>query len=118
MRTLPFTARPVSLGYRAAKFAQRHAAGVVAAGLTLLLVAGLVAFYTTRLAGERDRARREAARAEKVSQLLVGLLTESDPYRRESSEPTVRAVLDSASRRIDRRFSRTRSKMTIVSLVE
>jgi tetratricopeptide (TPR) repeat protein len=97
----PVAARPVSLGYRAAKFAQRHRAGLLAAALAAAVAAGLVGFYTTRLADERDRARREAAKAEKVSQLLVRLLTESDPYGRESSEPTVRAVLDGAARRID-----------------
>jgi tetratricopeptide (TPR) repeat protein len=98
----PVSARPISLGYRTAKFAQRHTAGLVAAGLTAALVTGLIAFYTTRLARERDRAQREAAKAEKVSQLLVELLTAADPYARATSEPTVRTVLEAGLRRIDK----------------
>jgi tetratricopeptide (TPR) repeat protein len=101
----PVTARPDSLSYRALRFAQRHRAGLAALAATTLLVAGLVAFYTSRLAAERDRARREAARAAKVSEILTGLLTASDPYARAGKEPTVREVLDAGSDRIQRELA-------------
>ena len=54
--------------------------GVATTAAVVLLLGGLTAFYTTRLATERDRAQLEAAKAAKVSELLTGLLTGADPY--------------------------------------
>jgi serine/threonine-protein kinase len=71
----PISARPDTLAYRAAKFAQRHTRALIAAAATAALLAGLIGFYTARLAAERDRARVQALKAEKVSDLLTGLLT-------------------------------------------
>lgn len=51
----PISARPDTLVYRATKFAQRHTRGMVIAGAVVLLLAGLISFYTARLAAERDR---------------------------------------------------------------
>ena len=102
LRREPISARPDTLGYRAARFVQRHSAGVAAFAAGLLVLAGLVAVYTTRLATERDRAQREAAKAVKVSEMLMGLLTSADPYapRDPSGEPTVRALLDAGARQV------------------
>jgi tetratricopeptide (TPR) repeat protein len=97
----PIGARPDTVTYRAAKFARRHRAGVAAALGVVLLVAGLVGFYTVRLRAERDRARLQAEKAAKISQLLTGLLTGSDPYRDPGKgEPTVRTILDAGAERI------------------
>jgi len=98
----PISARPDSLGYRAAKFIRRHSRGVAASGATVVLVAGLTAFYTSRLATERDRARLEADKAAKVSELLTRLLTGADPYATPDprGEPTVRSVLDAGAERV------------------
>src|SRR5204863_4407857 len=52
----PIRARPDTLRYRAAKFVRRHARGVTATGGVVLLLGSLTAFYTSRLATERDRA--------------------------------------------------------------
>ena len=103
----PITARPDTLRYRTTKFVKRHARGVAAAAAVFLLVAGLVGFYTMRLAAERDRARREADKAATVSELLTDLLTAADPYgSRPNREPTVRAILDAGAERIDKELSR------------
>jgi len=64
------------------------------------LVAALVVFYTVRLSTERDRARQEAARSSKVSDLLIGLLTSADPYRTpDSRDPDAQSPLDLAVQR-------------------
>ena len=44
-------------------------------------MAALVTFYTVRLASERDRARLEADKSARMSELLASFLTGADPYR-------------------------------------
>ena len=86
----PISARPDTLRYRTATFVRRHVRGVATTAAVVLLLGALTAFYTTRLATERDRARLEAEKAAKVSELLTGLLTGADPYepaRHEASPP-------------------------------
>ena len=62
----------------------------------------LITLYTQRLATERDRAQHEAAKAVKVSDMLLGLLTTADPYapRDTAGEPTVRVLLDAGARQV------------------
>jgi len=96
----PIAARPDTLGYRTSKFLRRHARGVAAAAAVILLTAGLTVFYTARVAAERDRARREARKSAKVTELLAGLLTAADPWaNRDGKEVTVRSVLDRGAAR-------------------
>jgi eukaryotic-like serine/threonine-protein kinase len=110
----PISARPDTWTYRTATFARRHARGVAAATGVVLLVAGLIAFYTTRLAieGERarlesERARFEAEKSAKVTELLIGLMTGADPYatRETRGEPTVRALLDAGPARVQKELA-------------
>ena len=97
----PIGARPDTMTYRAAKFVRRHWRGVAAATIAIGLLSTLIAFYTVRLAEERDRARVQAEKAERVSDLLASVLTSVDPYRTPgAAEPTVRNLLDSAAERI------------------
>ena len=103
LRHEPISARPDTLRYRAARFVRRHAGAVAMAAAVVVLIGGLTAVYTSRLAAERDRAQREAAKALKVSELLMGLLTSADPYANRgatSGEPTVRALLDGGAERV------------------
>src|SRR5262249_14252884 len=99
LRREPIAARPEHLGYRAAKFVRRHWRGVAIAGQAAFVLAGSTAFYTVRLAQERDRARREAAKAMKVSELMVGLLSGADPIanRATGDVATVRGLLDAGA---------------------
>ncbi len=102
----PISARPDTLAYRGAKFVQRHRPGVVTAGAVFLLLAGLTAFYTVRVKAERDRARLQAQKAEKVSELLAGLLTGADPYAaRDAKELTVRGLLDTGVTRVQKELA-------------
>lgn len=99
----PIAARPDTFAYRTAKFARRHRRSLVAGGAAALLVAGTIAFYTVKVANERDRAARQAAKASKVSELLTDLLNGADPFRTgDAQEPTVRHLLDVGAERISK----------------
>ena len=104
LRHEPIRARPDTLRYRTATFVRRHTRGVATSAAVLVIVAGLTGFYTTRLATERDRARLEADKAARVSELLTGLLTGADPYvtRATRGEPTVRGLLDAGAERVQK----------------
>jgi serine/threonine protein kinase/tetratricopeptide (TPR) repeat protein len=107
LQNKPISARPDSVWYRASSFARRNRTGVAAVVSVVLLVGGLTAFYTSRLAAERDRARLEANKAAQVSELLAGLLTGADPFaaRGTPGEPTVRALLDAGAARLQKELA-------------
>ena len=98
----PVEARPATVRYRTTKFLRRHARGLAATAAAAVVLFALVAFYTFRLAAERDRARLEAARAERVSELLTNLFTGADPYVTGAREPRVRDLVDAGAERIQR----------------
>jgi serine/threonine protein kinase/tetratricopeptide (TPR) repeat protein len=104
LRHEPIRARADTLWYRTTTFVRRHRAGVAGAAAMILLTGGLTGFYTSQLATERDRARLEADKAAKVSELLTGLLTAADPYatRETRGEPTVRGLLDAGAARLQK----------------
>ena len=104
LRHEPITARTATPGYRVARFVRRHVAGVAMSVAVILLVVGMTTLYTRRLSAERDAAQRERAKAVKVSELLMGLLTSADPYaiRTSTGEPTVRALLDAGAAQVQK----------------
>jgi serine/threonine protein kinase/Flp pilus assembly protein TadD len=102
LEQLPVAARPDSFGYRAAKFVRRHRRVLAAFAAIVVVIGSLVGFYTARLSTERDRARLEAARSSKLSELLIGVLTSADPYRTpDPRDPNARHPLDIGAQRID-----------------
>jgi eukaryotic-like serine/threonine-protein kinase len=106
LQQLPIAARGDAFGYRADKFVRRHYGALSAAGVVVALVSSLVVFYTVRVSTERDRARQEAARSQKVSDLLIGLLTSADPYRTpDPNDPDSQSPLDLAVQRIDKEMT-------------
>jgi serine/threonine-protein kinase len=93
---LPVVARKDTVVYRTSKFVNRHRIGVAAAGLILLsLVGGIVATLI-----EVRTARRERANAEAISGFLQRTLNASNPDRNLNGQPTVKDVLDDASKRL------------------
>ena len=78
--------------------------GVAAAAVAVLVLGGLTAFYTNRLATERDRAQREAVKAARVSEALTGLLMGADPIANRATPDglTVRGLLDAAAERVQK----------------
>jgi serine/threonine-protein kinase len=106
LRHEPISARPDGLGYRATRFVRRHVAGVVTATAVLALLSAMTVVYMTRVAAARDRAQHEAAKAVKVSQMLLDMLTSADPYAlRTGGEPTVRGLLDGGAVRVQRELA-------------
>jgi RNA polymerase sigma factor (TIGR02999 family) len=59
----PLDARPDTLRYRVGKYIRRNRRSVAAVALALAAIAGLVIFYTVRLAAARNAALAEAAHA-------------------------------------------------------
>jgi serine/threonine protein kinase/tetratricopeptide (TPR) repeat protein len=107
LRGDPIGSRPDSLRYRAAKFVRRHARAIGATAAVVAILAATIGFYTTRLASERDRAQREAARASKVSDALTGLLMTVDPISNRATREglTVRGLLDAGVDRVQQQLA-------------
>jgi len=105
----PVSARPATTIYRVSKFLARHRVGALASVAALLGATSLVAFYTWQLSVERDRAqqaaeraRTQAARAEKVSEFLAGVFSVADPTKSLGRTVTARELLDGGARQIER----------------
>jgi len=101
----PIEARPDTTSYRIRTFVRRHRTATLAATAVAMLIVALVAFYTVRLAEERDRARLEADRAEQIADFLTGLFEDADPAATGGEAVSARDVLDVGARRIDRELS-------------
>ncbi len=102
----PLEARPDSLRYRAGKFVARNRKAVYAASASLLLVLGLVTFYTVRLANARARADRESAIAVAMNRFLADdLLGRSDPFKSGQAKESFVDVVSQASPQIDSQFA-------------
>ncbi len=107
LSNLPVIARPDARGYRAAKFVQRHKTGVFAAALVFASLTGGIAttLWQVHIARqERDRARVEQAKADRIKSFLTDMLGYSSPEYT-SSNPTknqdakVSEVVDQAAKR-------------------
>ncbi len=97
----PVLARGRSWRYRAGKFLVRHRAPLAAAAVVLLALASIIAFYSLRLAAERDRAQREAATATAVAEFVTGLFRSSDPQQGGGANLQAREILARGAARID-----------------
>ncbi len=102
---LPVIARSPTVRYRVQKFIRRHAAGVATTLLVLLIITGLVAFYTRQLSIERDRARLEAEKANQVSKYLIELFQVSDPGESKGRTITARELLERGAARVEKELS-------------
>jgi serine/threonine-protein kinase len=93
---LPVVARKDTVSYRTGKFINRHRIGVAAAALILLsLVGGIIATLI-----QVRTARHERAKAEAISAFLSRTLNASNPGRNPTGQPTVKDILDDASKRL------------------
>ncbi len=101
LQGLPVQARRDTLPYRAGKFLFRHRFAVAGALAATLTIAILVAFYTVRLASERNRAQIESRTSNQVASFLRGLFENADPGRTRGPQLTARELLDQGAARID-----------------
>ena len=104
---LPVIAREDTFGYRASKFIGRNKAGVAAGvGIAASLIGGLIAVsrQATIAARQRDRARQEAEKAQKINRFLQKMLSSADP-RQIGRDLRVADMLKVAARSIENSFS-------------
>ncbi len=78
LRGEPLQARPVSRLHRFGKFLRRRRRAALAVSFATALLIGVVAYYNHRVAAERDIARNEAARTDRVRQFMVNLFEGGD----------------------------------------
>jgi serine/threonine-protein kinase len=109
LNNLPVIARQSTRGDRLRKFARRNRTGVIAAGLVLFtLTGGLAAtVWQARVARQqRDRARLEQAKADRIKSFLKDMLTFSSPEYTSSNpsrnqDAKVSEIVDQAARRAE-----------------
>lgn len=90
----PLEARPDTIGYRAGKFVKRHRAAVSVSVASVLIVAGLVTFFTIRLAIARDTAVTTAARLQRVQRFMLSLFQGGDPSAAPREGLQVKTIVD------------------------
>ncbi|HLG54864.1 MAG TPA: serine/threonine-protein kinase [Vicinamibacterales bacterium] len=90
----PLEARPDAFGYRAGKFVRRNWRGLSATTAVLVLVIGLVTFYTARLTNARNAALTEASRAQRIQGLMLNLFTGGEEAAGPSEDLRVVSLLD------------------------
>jgi serine/threonine-protein kinase len=98
----PVQARPDTWTYRAGKFLVRNGWAVAGIAASVLMIGTIIAFYTVRLAEERDLAQRERKAADSVAEFMIDVFRRANPNERRGAEVTVRDALDAAASRIDR----------------
>ena len=100
----PLDARPEGTRYRLGKFARRHRAALASAAAVVVLIIGLVTFYTIRLAAARDAAVAEAARKDRIERFTLDLFNGGDEEQGPADSLRVLTMLDrgvSAARALD-----------------
>ena len=110
---LPVLARKDTFSYRASKFIARNKIGVAAAILVFLaILSGLtISAWQARIARrERDRARAEQLKAQRINDFMQSLLGFANPSWTEpgsikGKDLTIGQVVDEAAGRIDKDFA-------------
>lgn len=87
-------AQPDSARYRMRKFVARNRRAVTAAAAALVLTAGLITFFTVRLARARDAALAEAARTQRIQRFMTNLFQGGDEAAGPADNLRVVSLLD------------------------
>ena len=101
----PVLARPDSGWYRAHKFLRRNRFAVAAGASIMITIAGGAGFALWQMQearAQRDAARIEAKRADRIAKLLEELFSTADPQKTKGRDPTVREVLERGATRVRR----------------
>jgi serine/threonine protein kinase len=99
----PVVAQPATLAYRVRRFIGRHRVGVTMASVLCALAVSFAVVATLQARAvrvERDRARLEASRAERVSLLVTDLFKLAEPAVGRGETITARELLERGSHRI------------------
>jgi serine/threonine protein kinase len=95
----PVLARQGNWVYYSQRFVRRHAFGASAAAAFLIFVlafAIVMSIQTQRIAAERDRAAQESKRAETVSEFMLNVFSNAEPFGEMGQPVTARDLLDRA----------------------
>jgi eukaryotic-like serine/threonine-protein kinase len=87
-------AQPDSARYRMRKFVTRNRRAVTAAAAAVVLTAGLITFFTVRLARARDAALAEAARTQRIQRFMTNLFQGGDEAAGPADNLRVVSLLD------------------------
>ena len=104
---MPVIAREDTFGYRASKFVNRNKAGVAAGlGIATSLIGGLIAVSRqAKIASkQRDRARDEALKAQRINRFLQKMLASADP-REAGKDMRVGDMLKIAAESVEGEFA-------------
>ncbi len=94
LRGEPLEARRDAWQYRIGKFVGRNRRSVGASAAIFVLLAGLVVFFTLRLAKARDTALAEAARTQRIQQFMGNLFQGGDAAAGPSDSLRVVTIVD------------------------
>ncbi len=100
---MPIESRPSTWRYRTGKFVLRHRFATATALTAVVVVAGFMIALARqeRIASEeRDRARAEARKAQRISGLLRGLFDAASPQSDSAGQLTARDLLDRGEARV------------------
>src|SRR5580704_9921969 len=78
LKNQPLEARPDNLRYKLGKFVRRNRRAVSASALALIVLVGLVIFFTVRLTIARNAALAEARRTQRVQRFMTNLFEGGD----------------------------------------
>ena len=90
----PLEARPDAIGYRTRKFVRRNWRALSATAAVLAVIVGLVTFYTIRLTGARNASLTEAARAQRIQELMLNLFTGGEEAAGPAEDLRVVSLID------------------------
>jgi serine/threonine protein kinase len=102
----PLEARPDTLGYRTAKFVSRNSHAVATATFVFAVIVAMIAFFTVRLARERDHANHQTGIANAVNHFLADdLIGRGNPFQTGKAAETLVDAIKEASPAIDHKFA-------------
>jgi serine/threonine-protein kinase len=90
----PLEARPDSFTYKLSKFIRRNEHSVALTAAALLIVLGLIVFFTIRLEKAKNAALAEASRTERVQQFMMNLFRGGDETVAPSDSLRVLTLVD------------------------
>ncbi|PAU93630.1 hypothetical protein CK503_10775 [Aliifodinibius salipaludis] len=114
---LPILARQDSFRYSASKFMKRHKTGFAVIAAFLVLILSFSAFYTWKIAKERNKAQLEAKKAREVSTFLADMFRASDPTVNPQDTVTATTFLQRGKERINQLNNQPEVKSELLHVI-
>lgn len=100
---LPIQARPSSFRYKSGKFIRRNKIPLVAAAVTVVTLTFFLLYHVTQITQERNLARMEAEKANRIKDFTTNLFISSNPFSPANRDEgiTLRQVLENGLQTIE-----------------